>query len=32
MDELKGKGFARRPMEQFYGVANSFEELIDLLK
>ena len=32
MDELKGQGFARRPMEKFYGVANSFDELIDLLK
>lgn len=32
MDGLKGQGFARRPLEQFYGVANSLEELIDLLK
>jgi predicted Rossmann-fold nucleotide-binding protein len=32
MDELQGQGFARRPMEKFYGVANSFDELIDLLK
>lgn len=32
MDGLKGQGFARRPMERLYGVANSFEELIDLLK
>lgn len=32
LEGLIGKGFARRPMEQFYGVANSFEELIDLLK
>ena len=32
MDELKEQGFARRPMEKFYGVANSFDELIDLLK
>ena len=35
LDFLEGlieQGFARRPMEKFYGVANSFEELIDLLK
>ena len=32
MDGLKGQGFARRPLERLYGVANSFEELIDLLK
>ena len=32
LEGLIGQGFARRPMEKFYGVANSFEELIDLLK
>jgi len=32
MDGLKGQGFARRPLERFYDVANSLEELIDLLK
>ena len=32
LEGLKEQGFARRPMEKFYGVANSFEELIDLLK
>lgn len=32
MDGLKGQGFARRPLEQFYGVADSFEELVKLLK
>ena len=32
LEGLIGQGFARRPMEKFYGVANSFEKLIDLLK
>ena len=32
MDGLKEQGFARRPMERFYGIANSLEELIELLK
>ena len=32
LEGLKAQGFARLPMEMFYGVANSFEELIDLLK
>mgnify|MGYP003317645723 CR=1 FL=1 len=32
LEGLIGQGFARRPMEKFYGVANSFDELIDLLK
>ena len=29
---MKGKGFARCPLENFYQVANTWEELIDLLQ
>ncbi|WP_455591299.1 LOG family protein [Bacteroides sp.] len=29
LDELQMKGFSRRPMSDFYEVANSFEELIN---
>ena len=32
LDSMKGKGFARRPLENFYQVANTWEELIDLLQ
>lgn len=32
MDSMKGSGFARRPLENFYQVANTWEELIDLLQ
>lgn len=31
MDGLKGKHFARRPMENFHSVANHFDELKELL-
>ena len=32
LDSMKGSGFARRPLENFYQVANTWEELIDLLQ
>ena len=32
LDSLKVSGFARRPLENFYYVANTWEELIDLLQ
>lgn len=32
LDSMKGNGFARRPLENFYQVANTWEELIDLLQ
>ena len=31
MDQLKDTRFARRPLENYYKVANSFEELVELL-
>ena len=32
LDSMKGNGFAHRPLENFYHVANTWEELIDLLQ
>ena len=32
LDGMKGSGFVRRPLENFYQVANTWEELIDLLQ
>ena len=32
LDNMKGSGFARRPLENYYHVANTWEELIDLLQ
>ena len=32
LDSMMGSGFARRPLENFYHVANTWEELIDLLQ
>lgn len=32
LESMKGNGFARRPLENFYQVANTWEELIDLLQ
>ena len=32
LDSMKGNGFAHRPLENFYQVANTWEELIDLLQ
>ena len=32
LDGMKGNGFARRPLENFYQVANTWEELINLLQ
>ena len=32
LESMKGNGFASRPLENFYQVANTWEELIDLLQ
>ena len=32
LDSMKGSGFARRPLENYYQVANDLEELAELLK
>lgn len=32
LEELKGKHFARRPLNNYYSIANCWEELVELLK